>query len=289
MDPRLLAAMVGGGLIALGLLLALLAVFDTRDLDPVATPARPNVRGARLGKVTRRSWTLLGVGVLAGIVLWQVTGLAITVVAVPLAAVGLPWLMSAQGAKVRIDRLDAMAEWTRSLSGILTVGVGLEEALASSIRSTPATIHPEVARLVARLRARWTPEDALRAFADDLDDATGDLIAGALILASPRRGRGLSDVLKALASTVGDEIRNRRQIEADRAKPRATARWVTLISVAVLAVLSLTGDYVEPYRTPLGQVVLTVLLAAYVACLLWLKRIATGAPAARWLNKQVSR
>jgi hypothetical protein len=82
-------------------------------------------------------------------------------------------------------------------------------------------------------------------------------------------------------------VRARRQIEADRAKPRATARWVTLITVGVLAVLALTGRYVEPYRTPLGQLLLLVLLALYVATLLWMRRMAAGQPLPRFLGAAV--
>ena len=131
-----------------------------------------------------------------------------------------------------------MEEWTRSLSGVLTVGVGLEQALVATLRSTPDPIRPEVTRLVARLRARWATEDALRAFADELDDATGDLIAANLILGARRRGAGLASVLEGLAESVAADVRARREVEADRAKPRATARWVTIITVGVLAVLA---------------------------------------------------
>ena len=68
-------------------------------------------------------------------------------------------------------------------------------------------------------------------FADDLDDATGDLVAANLILGARRRGAGLASVLEGLAESVAADVRARREIEADRAKPRATARWVTLITV----------------------------------------------------------
>ena len=95
---------------------------------------------------------------------------------------------------------------------------------------------------MARLRARWDTETALRAFADELDDATGDLIAANLILGARRRGAGLASVLEGLAESVAADVRARRQVEADRAKPRATARWVTLISASVLVVLALSGD-----------------------------------------------
>src|SRR5690606_23378524 len=148
----------------------------------------------------------------------------------------------------------------------------------------PAAIAPEVTRLVARLRARWVTEDALRAFADELDDATGDLVAANLILGARRRGAGLASVLEALAESVAADVRARRQVEADRAKPRATARWVTLISVGVLVVLSMSGSYVTPYQSPLGQIVLVSLLAAYIATLLWMKRMAIGQASPRFLT-----
>ena len=176
-----------------------------------------------------------------------------------------------------------MEEWTRSLSGVLTVGVGLEQALVATLRSTPAAIAPEVTRLVARLRARWVTEDALRAFADELDDATGDLVAANLILGSRRRGAGLASVLEGLAESVAADVRARRQVEADRAKPRATARWVTLISVGVLVILAVSGTYVEPYQSALGQVILVALLAMYVATLVWMKRMAIGREMPRFL------
>ena len=85
-----------------------------------------------------------------------------------------------------------------------------EQALVSTLRSTPEPIRPEVARLVSRLRARWSTEDALRAFADDLDDATGDLIAANLILGARRRGAGLASVLEGLAESVAADVRARR-------------------------------------------------------------------------------
>ena len=284
MPGALIGYVTAGLLVCGGLALAVLASTGQFDEEPDARLAGGNWVRGRLRRTERRTWALLVLGLLLGVVAWQVTGWVIAVVAAPLAAVGLPWLLSTQGPQETIARLEAMEDWTRGLAGVLHVGVGLEEALASSIRSAPTAIAPEVGRLVARLRARWNTEEAIRAFADDLDDPVGDLIAANLILAARRRGNGLSTVLEALARSVADDVRNRRQIEADRAKPRATARWVTIISVAVLVVLAISGDYVEPYATPLGQVVLAALLAAYIACLVWLRKMAIGHPAPRILN-----
>ena len=269
--PAVAGALMVGGLIAL--------VVGLRPALVAERHPRPR-RVPELSKQTRRL-LLAGAGV--AVVAFVVTGWVLALLVVPAAFVGLPVLLSSSSATQRIARLEAMEEWTRSLAGVLTVGIGLEQALVATLRSTPAPIAPEVTRLVARLRARWVTEDALRAFADELDDATGDLVAANLILGARRRGAGLSSVLEGLAESVAADVRARRQVEADRAKPRSTARWVTLISVGVLVILAVSGTYVKPYQSPLGQVILVALLTAYVATLVWMKHMAIGRPMPRFL------
>lgn len=241
---------------------------------------------ARLSPRTR---LLGGAGFGAGLLVWLLTGWLVAVVVAPVAFAGLPVLLMTQEGRATIGRLEAMEEWTRSLAGVLTVGVGLEQAIIATLRSTPDPIRHEVSTLVARLRARWTTGAALRAFADDLDDATGDLIASSLLLGADRRGSGLASVLEGLAQTVAEDVRIRRAIEADRAKPRATARWITLITVGVLVLMTFNSDYIAPYGTPLGQMVLTALLAAYVGCLLWMRSMARGSKLPRFIGQRVAR
>ena len=273
---------IGGALVVVGIIGVIVGVIPQPD-----RPAAPRRQSplSRL-RLSRRSRLLLGAGVIAGAIVAIVTGWLLAVVIAPLAAVGLPLLLSASDAQDRIARLEAMEEWIRSLSGVLTAGVGLEQALIATLRSAPTEIRPEVGRLVARLRARWSTETALRALADDLDDSTGDLIAANLILGARRRGSGLAAVLESLAESVAADVRARRQIEADRAKPRTTARWVTLITVGVLVVLGLTGDYVAPYRSGLGQLVLALMLAAYGGVLVWMRRMAAGRPLPRFIGEK---
>ena len=247
-------------------------------------PPRSHPALARLTAISARTRALLLAGLAAGVMVAALTGWWVAALVLPAAAAGLPVLLSAPPAAARIDRLEAMEEWTRALSGVLTVGVGLEQALVSTLRSTPDPIRAEVTTLVSRLRARWATEDALRAFADDLDDATGDVIAANLILGARRRGSGLASVLEGLAESVAADVRARREIEADRAKPRATARWVTIITVTVLAFLALTGEYIAPFGSPLGQVLLVALLALYVATLVWMRTMATGRPLPRFIG-----
>lgn len=275
--PAAAGALVVAGLIGLAV--------GLRKAPPrPPAPPRTHPALARLTRTSARTRGLLMTGLAAGVVVAALTGWWVAALVLPAATAGLPVLLSAPPAAARVDRLEAMEEWTRALSGVLTVGVGLEQALVSTLRSTPEPIRPEVTTLVSRLRARWATEDALRAFADDLDDATGDVIAANLVLGARRRGSGLASVLEGLAESVAADVRARREIEADRAKPRATARWVTIITVSVLAFLALTGDYIAPFGTPLGQVLLVALLSLYVATLVWMRTMATGRPLPRFIG-----
>ncbi len=242
--------------------------------------------GARLAQ--RRDRARLAAAAAAGVAGWAVTGWLVLVAVLPAAVLGLPRLLRRPGTRA-VDRLEALEEWTRHLAGVLTAGVGLEQALMVTLRSTPAAVQPEVRALVARLRAGWDTAAALRAFAEDLGDATGDLVAATLLLSAVRRGAGLAAVLEGLAGSVADDVRTRRSVEADRARPRTTARAVTLVTVVALVLLGLNRDYVRPYGTPLGQLALAVLLAAYTGALLWMHRMTRTPAVPRFLGAAAAR
>lgn len=282
---------VFGALIVIGLIGMVYALIPAPvDEAKPPRPARAVTPFGRLGKwfvqLDRRTRVLMVGGAVAGLLVALVTGWVIAIVLVPAGIIGIPLLLTPPPAAASIEKLEALEEWTRSLSGKLTAGQSLRSALIKSLQSAPAPIEREVGLMVSRL---WnntaTTEDVLRAFAEDLNDSTGDVVASQLILAASGRGQaGLSKALDALAETVASDVRARRQIAADQAKPRTTARTVTVITLGVLGMLAFTGDYIEPYGSPLGQVVLAVLLAAYVATLLWMRRMAVAKPLPRFLD-----
>ncbi len=273
---------VFGALTVIGIIGAGLAL---RPHTPAPKAARvPSPLQRRLSRLSPRNRVTLAVALGVGVLLALLTGWLAAVLILPAAALGLPYLLSAPPAEARIRRVEAMEEWTRSLAGVLGAGVGIEQALTATLRSTPEPIKPEVTVLVARLRARWDTEVALRAFADDLDDVTGDLVAANLILAARRRNRSLASVLQGVAESVAEDVASRRRVEAGRAKPRGSARLVTMFSLGVLLILAFTGDYIAPYQTPVGQVVLVFLLIAYAGGLLWMRKMAEGKPLPRFLG-----
>lgn len=193
--------------------------------DPV-TGVRPpsRWRTVRAALVARRH--LLLVAVLSGVVILGLTGWPVAGVASVGAVLAIPRVVSAQASVDRIRKLEALEQWTRRLADMLTAGRGLEQALEhSAARNVPVPIAAAVATLARRLSvSRMPTEQALRLFADELDDPVGDRIAAALILVARRRGRGASTVLGRLAELVAKDVTDRREVEAARAEHRTTVR-----------------------------------------------------------------
>lgn len=278
-----LLAGVSGALLVAGLLLA------AHALTAPEPPARPEHRKPRPASsldqpAARRQRALWAAGGVAAAAVWLVSGWPVGGVLVGLAVVGVPWLLAQFSAgNAAVERLEALQDWVRRTSDVLAAGGGLEQTLIRSARTAPEPIQAEVATLAARLQARWPTSRALLAFADDLDDAAGDLVVGALLLGAELRGPGLARVLTELAGSLTEEVTMRRKVEADRAKPRANARWLLFITVGASALAALNGDYLAPYGTGLGQLVLAAICALIVGCLLWMRRLTVAVPSARFL------
>ncbi|MFJ2191650.1 type II secretion system F family protein [Kitasatospora sp. NPDC087861] len=249
-------------------------------LRGTTAPPRPRrTRTTRPPKARRRLQIQTGAAAGAFVLVWLATGWLPSALVITAAVFFLPWLLTPnKTATERIERLDALAQWTKRLGDLVRVGIGIEEAIAASLRTTPAPIAREVADLTARLQARWDPKDALRAFARELADPRADLVATALALRIKDRGPGLAQVLSDLGSRTADVVRRRRDVEADRAKSRTTARWICCITVTVITAFSFNRDYLAPYNTAPGMIVLLLLLGAVVGLFAWMHRLGSTRP-----------
>ena len=72
------------------------------------------------------------------------------------------------------------------------------------------------------------------------------------------------------------------------ARPRAPAKWAALSPVGALGLLALNGDYIRPYGSPLGQIILVLLLSMYIATLLWMRQMAKGDKPPRFVGASVA-
>ena len=249
----------------------------------------PNVRppgpAQRFTAWLERHRILCGVALVGGGGAWLYTDVLLTALLVPAVVFLLPWLFdSTRSHTARIEQMEALAEWTQRLADVLLLGVGLEQAIITSRRTVPAPLERLVGDLVGRLQARWSPSDALRAFADELSDSTADKVLAALLLRAADRGPGLAGALADLAESVREEVRQRRAIEADRAKHRATVRWLVAIILLVVAVGAFDSSYSRPYASLMGGIVLAVVGVLFVLVVMWMRNLAAYKPPPRFLE-----
>ena len=73
--------------------------------------------------------------------------------------------------------------------------------------------------------------------------------------------------------SIQDQLRGRRLIETERAKPYIVVRQITAITLVVLGgVFVFSPAFFAGYVTPLGQLILLVLLALYFGSLVVMRR-----------------
>jgi len=198
--------------------------------------------------------------------------------AIGVALLVLTWRTLSGAAEERrtLARLEALATWTESLRDTIAGAVGLEQAIPASLRAAAPSLHDPLARLVGRLHTRMPMAEALRSFADDLDDPGADLIVAALIINARLRGPGLRHLLGALSASVREELDMRRKVNAERRSTRRSAQIVVGVSVGLALGLALFNrSYVRTYGSPVGQLVLVLVVGLYAAGFAWMRRLAT--------------
>lgn len=280
-----LAALLGaGGGVGVWLILAALVPREARG--PSTQPGRAGWWGRldprRQRHGTRRIAACAATGLLVGVVTrWPVAALLAAV-----AVWALPRLIGPdRDHRHRVDRIEAIATWTESLRDTLQAAAGLEQAILATAPLAPEPIRAEVTELAERLRGGQRLPTALRAFAADLDDATGDLVVAALVMAAERHARRLAELLTSLATAARDEASLRMRIAASRARVRTSTRVITTVTLAMAAGLVVFNrPYLHPYDTPLGQLILLLVGGLFALGFWWLARIAQPFEPARVLS-----
>jgi Flp pilus assembly protein TadB len=264
-----LLAIVAGAIAGGGLFLLAIAL---RGLPPSRQAQGP-------GRLEQQLKELVGlrgaIAVGAAVIVLVATGWVVAAVGTALLVLGWRGIGGAAGERKAMARLEGLAMWTESLRDTIAGAVGLEQAIPSSLRAAAPSIQDPLARMVDRLHTRMALPEALHRFADDLDDGSADMIIAALIINARLRGPGLRDLLSALASSVREELDMRRKVNADRRSTRRSVQIVVAVSVGLALLMAvLNRSYVHPYNTPIGQIVLVVVVALYAVAFLWLRRLA---------------
>jgi hypothetical protein len=268
----LLAAICGAGVVT-GLWLVVDGAHRREPAYSTAPSSLPVVELHRLALAV-----VLGLGMLA-VTRWPVAAIA--------AASGgwfLPDLAVAKAAQQReVARTEALATWTEMLRDTLAGAHGLEEAITTSASVAPAAIEVEVRALAERLR-RQPIDVALEDFGRELTHPIGDLVVTALLLAASGSTGDLNQLLGTLAVSARDEAGMRLRVEASRARLRTAVRVIALCTATTaVGLVVLSRRYLEPYESPVGQIVLLFVVLAWATALWWLARMGNFVAPERFL------
>jgi tight adherence protein B len=212
-------------------------------------------------------------------------------VAAILAAVGvwlLPTVLGPDLANRRaLDRVEAIAAWAEDLAGTLQGAAGIEQAILETAASAPTEIRAELDRLTTAIRAGVRLPQALRTLADDLADPTADLVINVLLQAARHQARDIATGLTGVGQRTRRQASMRMRVAAGRARTRTSVRIVVsvVIGIATLAAL-FAHDLLRPYSSPLGQLILAALGAAFAGALVWLVRTGRVEDLPRILTRQ---
>lgn len=174
-------------------------------------------------------------------------------------------------------RVEGIAKWLEDLRDTLRgSAVGAEEALEQVAARPPHAIAGALELFARRRRMGFRTEDALSDLADDLAHPTADSAIAAICLViggSAGAGR-LHTTVQALAAAARDEVTARERIDRTRAIYRSSMQRLVMIGTALVLYLRFVGgDLLDPYDTPVGQVVLILPISLWIGCILWLRSL----------------
>lgn len=215
---------------------------------------------------------------------WPALGAACTVGLMAVPGVG------RRPVKQRDERevVEAVATWTEQIRDTLAGAHGLEEAIIAASKRSPTAIEDAVNRLTAYM-AYGRLEDGLRRFATDVDHPTADFVVAALSTANRFQARDVSQLLGHVAQCARDESRMRSRVWVSRARTRSAIRIIAVVVVAFTGgLLVFNRQYLEPYSSMEGQLVLGAVLAVFGAALVLMHRMSVIAMPSRFIGRRSS-
>jgi hypothetical protein len=238
----------------------------------VAPPDRPPPDRSRTrGRVVAAGAAL--------VVVWAASGWPSAGLVAASATLIVPGLVEVRQQRARsLARTDGLAGWAEMLRDTIASHAGLREAIAVTAEVAPEVIRPEVRRLAARAE-HLSLSSGLRRFAAEVDDPAADLIVAALTVAADGQARDLPALLSGIAQATRAEAGMRVRVETGRARTYSSSRALVAITFTLsVSLLVFAPEFMAPYHTPWGQVMLAIIGGLFTAALVGL--VALGRPVA---------
>jgi Flp pilus assembly protein TadB len=236
---------------------------------------------------TQLSLRHVAVAVVVLISTWVITGWTLAAATIAGVATMGSIALSRHGQR-RDDRalVDALAVWTEQLRDMLAGSNGLEQTIIATSTHAPLALREPLERLVASM-SYSSMAQGLQRFARDVDHPTADFVVAALSTAATRQVRELGALLGHLAACARDEARMHTRIWVGRSRTRSAVRIIAgVIGVFVGGLVVLSPEYLAPYRSAEGQLVLSAVVLVFFAALLMMQRLAVVVAPDRFVGRR---
>jgi len=236
--------------------------------------------------VTVWSGFALGLSVLVGIVSgWPVAGVITMALSFALPVL---WVRG-KAHHERIERLTQLADAVDRLRAGIAAGLSLAEGLLALATVGPPAWRARFGELARDLRLMGLTGALLQAQKEVAEPAF-DLFAIALLTSERVGGRNLGSVLESLAHSIRGRAQVESEVRAQQARIRISARIVSAMPVVIVLVIhAVNPDYLVPFNSVLGQVILlmcAIAVAASYPLMLWFGRLPPE-PRALWRSEAV--
>lgn len=239
---------------------------------------REKLKRLRVNTKSLRVW-LLSWAAFVGflfVLMWIVLDMLVIGLVIISMFVALPWYVvrrMAEQRRVKIE--DQLADSMVSLSSSIKAGLSLAQALEILAQQSPKPICQEFQQIVGEYQLGKPLERCLVETKDRLKSENFALFIAAME-ASRESGGRLNETVDRIAHSVRELQRLERKVESETAQARASAFYMALAPVAILAIYYFIVDPVNTERlfvTVPGQVILSAALILNVMAYLWARQI----------------
>lgn len=172
------------------------------------------------------------------------------------------------------NKIDAIATWTEQLRDTISAAGGLEQAIVATQDLSPLVVRPHIKRLVADIHYGGI-EIGLRRFADAVDHEMCDFVVAALLITVKFPARDVAQLLTHLATCAREESRMHLRVWVGRARTRSAVRIVKVVVIVFITGLAVFDlQYLKPFASAQGVVILGLIGAMFVGAFQLLKRLA---------------
>jgi tight adherence protein B len=243
--------------------------------------------GAPRPRTERRRWwprrvpsadlvaAVLVVGGVAAALTYVVLGAAVPAILVGAASGAFPAASRRRAAAVRAaaahEAWPRLIEELRLLTG--AVGRSIPQALFDVGGRGPVALRPAFDAAHREWLLSTDFERTLRVLRHGLADPTADAACETLLVAHELGGTDLERRLLALAEDRALDVQGRRDARARQAGVRFARRFVLVVPAGMAVAGLAIGDGRAAYASPAGQALVSVAVAATVACWWWAGRL----------------